>query len=64
VQCRTALTTMDLQRRSCMSGVHELTSPSWLQQMNVPIGGVSTMRSMGSLCGVGLVRAGSWNPTY
>ena len=59
-----ALTTMDLQRRSCIVGDQDVMSPSWLQQTSEPSEpGASTMRSTGSRCGVAHVRAGSWKPT-
>ena len=58
-----ALTTMDLQRRSCMAGDQKVMRPSWLQAMNDPSGGVSTTRRIGSRCGVAHDLAGSWKPT-
>ena len=61
---RNVLTKMDLQRRSSMPGDQKVMSPSWLQQMNEPSGGVSRMRRTGSRCGVGLDLAGSWKPTW
>jgi len=59
-----ALTTMDLQRRSCMVGDQDVMRPSWLQQMNEQSAGVSSTRRTGSRCGVALVLAGSWKPTW